>query len=114
MSASHTRRVSELDPKKVTVHLSEGVRHAFADLAAAVHFSKHFDQGMLQTVNDLAAGKHLSVDDVMGSLPLIAEHTFNHIHAEKDERARKAWQEIGGALLEDGFTLVPKARTRTD
>lgn len=113
MPPSHTRKVDELDPKRVTIHLSARVRNAFADLAAAVHFSKHFDQGILQTVNDLAAGKDLSVDDFVGTLPLIAEHAFNHIHAEGDERARKAWQEIGYALLEEGFTLA-KGRGRTD
>ena len=105
MSPSHTRRIDQLDPKRVTVHLSAGVKNAFADLAAAVHFSESFDPGILQTVKDLAAGKELSVDDVIGTLPLIAEHTFNHIHAHGDERARKAWHELGSALLEEGITL---------
>jgi hypothetical protein len=111
MPPDHRRRIDELDPRRVTVQLSPRVRNAFANLAAAVHFSDTFDPGMLQTVSDLAVGKAMSVDDLIGSLPPIAEHTFNHIHATGDERARKAWQEIGHALLEEGFTLV-KSRGR--
>jgi hypothetical protein len=111
VSPKFASKIDEMDPKRVTVRLSEGVRKALSDLAAAVHFSSHFDQGMLQTVNDLAAGKAMSVDDVVGSLPLIAEHTFDHIYAEGDERARKAWQALGHAFLEEGFTLV-KSRGR--
>jgi hypothetical protein len=111
MSPKFASKIDEMDPKRVTVRLSQGVRKALSDLAATVHFSSHFDQGMLQTVNDLAGGKAMSADDVMGSLPLIAEHTFNHIHAEGDERARKAWQALSHAFLEEGFTLI-KGRGR--
>lgn len=106
MTANHARKARELDPRGVTVHFPAGVRNAFRDLAAAVHFSDQFDQGTLQTVEDLAAGKALSVEDVIGSLPLLAEHTFKHVHVAGDERAKGAWHAIGDALLEEGFTLT--------
>jgi hypothetical protein len=111
MTAKHTRKATELDPRGVSIHLSEGVRNAFADLAAAVHFSEHFNGGWVETVKDLAAGKTLSADDFVGSFPMIAEQTFKHIHATGDERAAKAWREIGSELLERGFTLT-KDRAR--
>lgn len=113
MPTEHTRKTDELDPRQVTVHLSAGVRNAFADLAASVHFSEHFSADMLQTVQDLAAGKTLSVDDIVGTLPIIAAETFKHIHATGDQRAAKAWREISSELLERGFTLSrDRGRTR--
>src|ERR1700674_2452195 len=106
MATSHTRKATEMDPKAVEVHLSPGVRRAFGDLAAAVHFSEHFDADMLRTLQDLAGGKVLSADDIIGSFPLLAEETFRHIHATGDEQAAKAWHEIGSEVLENGFTLT--------
>lgn len=110
-STSYTRKATEMDPKAIEVHLSLEVRRAFGDLAAAVHFSERFSGNMLRTLQDLAEGKALSVDDLVGSFPLLAEETFRHIHATGDERAAKAWHEIGSELLENGFTLA-KCRVR--
>jgi hypothetical protein len=88
------------------VHLSPEVRAAFADLAAAVHFSEHFDADTFSLVQDLAADKALSVFDVLAAFPLIAEKTFAHIHATDDKRAAEAWFQIGSELSERGFTLA--------
>jgi len=106
MPTSHTSKAAELDPRSVTVRLSPGVQKAFGNLAAAVHFSEHFDGDMRKTLKDLADGKPVSVDDLVGDLPLLAEETFKHIHATGDTRAAAAWHEIGSELLESGFTLV--------
>jgi len=105
MQASHAQKIAESDPRRVGVQLSPEVRAAFADLAAAVHFSNHFDADVLLTVEDLAAGKQLSVFDVFTAFPLIAEETFKHIQATSDNRAGTAWEKIGMQLLEKGFTL---------
>jgi hypothetical protein len=106
MPTSHTSKATELDPRGVTVHLSAGVQKAFGDLAAAVHFSEHFDGDMYKTLQDLAAGKPTSVDDLIGDLPLLAEETFKHVHATGDKRAAVAWHEIASELVERGFTLA--------
>jgi hypothetical protein len=113
MPPSHASRARELDPKRLTVHLSEQVKDACANLAASMRLGEHCDRGILESLEDWAAGKAPSVDDLVGSLPLIAEHTFNHVYRQGDERARRAWQELGHALLEQGFTLS-KARGRND
>jgi hypothetical protein len=94
-----------MDPRNVEIHFSSEVRSAFADLAAAMHFSEHFDGDMLSIVQEWAADKTPSVLDVLTAFPLIAEQTFKHIHATGDQRAEKAWREIGSELLERGFTL---------
>jgi hypothetical protein len=110
MPINHARKAAELDPRSVTVHLSPGVQKAFRDLAAAVHFSEHFDGDMRRTLQDLADGKPVSVDDLIGDLPLLAEESFKHIHATGDTRAAAAWHEIGSELLERGFTLAQHRR----
>jgi hypothetical protein len=106
MPTSHANKIAHSDPRSVAVHLSPEVRGAFADLAAAVHFSEHFDADTLLTVQELAADKKLSVFDVLTAFPLIAEETFKHIHATGDKRAAEAWNEIGSELLQRGFTLA--------
>ncbi|HTV55354.1 MAG TPA: hypothetical protein VMI06_10600 [Terriglobia bacterium] len=105
---SHARKTAELDARGIEVHFSERVRSAFADLAAAVHFSDHFDPGMLETLQEWTAGKNESLRGVLISLPIIAKETFTHIQATGDKRAEEAWQEICDQIPEkNGFTLVP-------
>jgi hypothetical protein len=94
-----------MDPRSVDIQFSPEVRSAFADLAAAVHHSEHFDGEMLKTVQEWAAGASPSVHDVITSLPVIAKETFNHVQATGDKRAAEAWGNIGSELLERGFML---------
>jgi hypothetical protein len=94
-----------MDPRSVDIQFPPEVRSAFADLAAAVHFSGHFDGEMLKTVEEWAAGKSPSVHDVITSLPAIAQETFNHVQATGDKKAAEAWGNIGSELLEKGFML---------
>jgi hypothetical protein len=104
---SHVRKRTELDAGGIEVHFSEGVKSAFADLAAAVHFSEHFDGDMRDTLEDWVGGKTNSLHAVLISLPSIAEETFRHIRATGDKRAEEAWREICEQIPENGFTLVP-------
>ena len=106
MKGRPSRNVRNLSPRAVKVHLSEEARRAFGDLSAAVHFSDHFHPQMLLIVDDFAKGTNFSVEDVITSLPSIAEEVFRHIHATGDERAREAWHSISEALAEHGFTLA--------
>lgn len=107
----HRHKATELDARGIEVHFSLKVTQAFRDLAAAVHFSEHFDDGMLRTVQEWAAGKPKSLHGVLISLPLIASETFRHIAATGDQRAREAWDEISAQINEKGFSLT-KVRTR--
>jgi sugar phosphate isomerase/epimerase len=106
MTPKHSRKATEMDPRGVDIHFPPEVQRAFADLAAAVHFSEHFDADTLKTVQEWAEGKPASVYDVFTAFPLVAQETFKHIEATGDERAAKAWREIGSELLERGFTLA--------
>jgi hypothetical protein len=110
MTAGHARKASEIDPRSVDVHFSPEVQRAFGDLAAAVHFSEHFDPDTLKTVQEWASGKSRSVHDIMTALPLVAEETFKHVHATGDAKAAEAWGQIGSELLEKGFTLSKERR----
>lgn len=108
----HRRKADELDARAIEVRLSPALTQAFRDLAAAVHFSKHFDDGILRTVQELAEGKPRSLRGLLISLPSIASETFRHIAATGDERAREAWDDIGAQIVEkEGFTLT-KVRMR--
>jgi hypothetical protein len=111
MSGGHTRKASELDPRKVEIHFSPEVQRAFGDLAAAVHSSEHFDPDMLKTVQEWAGGKPATVQDVMIALPALAQESLKHAQATGDNRAEAAWGAIGSELLEKGFTLS-KGRVR--
>lgn len=108
---SHSRKVAEIDARGIEVHFSERVRSAFADLAAAAHFSEHFDGDMLDSVREWGAGRPVSVHEALTSLPLIAEETAKHVRATGDKRAEDAWQEVGLAMSEKGFSLT-QARKR--
>ena len=110
MSASHSRKASQMDPRGVNIQFAPEVRQAFGDLAAAVHFSEHFDGEMLKTVQEWAAGKPASVHDVITALPVIAKETFQHVHATGDLKAAEAWGNLGSELLERGFTLEKQRR----
>jgi hypothetical protein len=103
---SHTRKASELDARGIEIQFSPQMHSAFQDLAAAVHFSEHFDGDMLSVLQDWAAGKRKSVHDILIALPLIAQETFKHIQATGDDRAREAWDEICSQMSEKGFTLT--------
>lgn len=89
----------------IKVSFSPAVRSAFADLAAAVHFSEHFDDGMRRELQEWASGKPQSVHSVILALPSIAGETFAHIQATGDARAQLAWDEISSQMGEKGFTL---------
>ncbi len=106
MSVSHSRRSSELDPASILVSFSPQLTQAFADLAAAVHFSQHFDRDIFGIVNDWGQGKTKSLRNVLIALPSIADETLKHIHATGDERAKEAWKQIQLEMAEEkGFSL---------
>ena len=107
----HQRKANELDASEIDVHFSPRVTQAFRDLAAAVHFSEHFDGDIRSIVQDWAQEKPKTVDGVLIALPTIAGETFRHIAATGDERAHEAWEEISSQMNENGFTLT-KARIR--
>jgi hypothetical protein len=93
------------------MRFSPAVVSAFSDLAAAVHFSEHFDADMRSILQEWAEGKAPSAHSVLTALPLIAGETFRHIHATNDKKAEEAWAEICGQMSEQGFTFAQK-RTR--
>jgi len=107
--SGHTRK-AQMDPRSVNIQFAPEVQRAFGDLAAAVHFSEHFDGEMLKTVQEWAAGKAASVHDVVTALPVIAQETFKHVHATGDQKAADAWATIGSELLERGFMLDKQRR----
>jgi len=111
VTPSHSSKATELDARGITVQFSPKVTEAFQDLAAAVHFSDHFDGDILKIVQDLATGKPKSVHGILISLPSIAAETFRHIAATGDKRAREAWDEVSAQMSEQGFTLT-KIRAR--
>jgi hypothetical protein len=106
-----TRKTETLNPKSVKLHLSDEAQRAFGDLAAAAHFSDHFDGLILSVVDDLASGKALSVEDFVTALPVIAEETFRHIHATGDDKAASAWRAIAEGFSEHGLTLTSEHRS---
>lgn len=106
MSARHADKANEIDPRGVEVRFSAEVRRAFSDLAAAVHFSEHFDRDTLRVVQNWATDKPQSVSGVLSALPSVAEETFEYIHATGDKRAAEAWSEIAKMMPEKGFTLT--------
>ena len=109
--SDRTRKPQTLSPKSVKLHPSAEAQHAFGDLAAAVHFSDHFDGLILSVVDDLAGGKALSVEDFVTALPVIVEETFRHIHATGDDKAAKAWRAIAEGFSEHGLTLTSNRRS---
>jgi hypothetical protein len=115
MAASHTSKASsKLDGSEITVRFSPEVTQGFANLAAAAHFSEHFDGDILAIVQDWAAGKRISVRNFMVAFPAIADETFRHIRETGDERAREAWNVIHNKIADrEGFTLTD-VRSRSD
>jgi hypothetical protein len=106
MTAGHSRRTAELDATSILVSFSPQLTQAFADLAAAVHFSRDFDPAIFETVKEWGEGKKKTLHGVLISLPSIADETMKHIHATGDERAREAWEEIQLKIAEEkGFSL---------
>ena len=105
MPDSHRRKLEDIDPYKVTVRFSPRVKAALADLEAAVHFSKHFDGDGYAILHSWVTGKAPSIREVLVSLPLLAEDTFEHIRMTGDQRAADAWRQICSDMLEHGFTL---------
>jgi hypothetical protein len=102
---SHLRRVGDLDPRIVTIDFAPEVREAFRDLAAALHFSDQVGADMLSIIREWAEGKKPTVQDVMISLPLMAQEAWEHINATGDKNAKAAWDNISSELLERGFTM---------
>jgi hypothetical protein len=108
MHDRHAGRENELNPREIKVRFSPEVRSAFADLAAAVHFSEHFDADMRSILQEWAEGKAPTAHSFLTALPLVAEETFRHIHATNDLKAKDAWDEIASQLPEHGFTFAQK------
>lgn len=108
--SSHARKTAEVDSRELLVHFSPEMMSAFSDLAAAVHFSEHFDGDILSIVEGWAAGKDATVYGVLIALPSIAEETFGHVHATGDKRAAEAWREISLKMPEKGFSLAQERR----
>jgi hypothetical protein len=108
MHASHASRETELNPRNIEIRFSPGVRNAFNDLDAAVHFSEHFDADMKGVLQRWAEGKTPSAHEFVTAIPLIAAETFRHIHATNDQKARDAWEDIAGQLSEQGFAFTQK------
>lgn len=109
---AHTRKTAGLDARGIQIHFSAKVRSAFADLAAAVHNSDHFDKDALAILQDWAVGKSNTVHDVLTAFPLIAEEVSGHIRATDDKLAERAWRELALRMPENGFTLG-QSRLRT-
>ena len=81
-------------------------------LAAAVHFSEHFDPGILLTLQDWAAGKPTSVHDFFIAMPAIATETFAHVTGTGDKRAAEVWREVGEQLSEQAGYAMTRERLR--
>jgi hypothetical protein len=105
---SHTEKQSERDGRDLQIHFSPQMKNAFADLAAAVHFSDHFDRDILVVVQRWAEGKPQTVYDILTAFPAVAEETFKHISATRDERAQDAWDEIRNQMPEQGFSITKR------
>ena len=105
MTERPIRKTGELDARSVTVSLSEGAISAVRALESAVDSSEHFFPEEFSTLQHLATNPELSVDDLLGTFHMLARPVFAHINATHDERAQKAWNELGSHLLEDGITL---------
>jgi hypothetical protein len=108
MPKSHAAKVSQIDPFCVDVHFSEGVRKAFRSLAAAVHFSEHFDPDMRDILDEWASGERTTVYNVLIAFPAIAGEAAKHIAATHDERAQHALTELSSMMAEPAhsFTLT--------
>jgi hypothetical protein len=113
MPESHADKVgNRVDAREFKVHLPEGLRRALGDLAAAIHFSEHFDDLMLENLEDWAAGRPLALHGFVASLPAIVEETMKHIAASGDSRAAKALASVQLELQERGFVLERYRGTR--
>jgi hypothetical protein len=112
MVENRARKHNEVNARELKVRFSAPVISALADLAAAVHFSDHFDGGIYSIVQDWAAGKPTSVHDVFISIPAIASETMAHLNKTGDKRAEKAWNELDGQLSERGGFTITKERVR--
>jgi len=90
----------------VKVRFSPDMKQALSDLAAAVHFSDHFDPEMGEILENWGAtGKGSNLHGFLGVLPHIAAETFRHIHATGDKRAEEAWSQISALMMENGYIL---------
>jgi hypothetical protein len=105
MTTERQRPSETLDPLRISVHLSDDARRAFGDLAAAVHFSDHFDPTICSILEDMAAGKRVTVGGMLCALPEIASETFKHLQATGDERVAEAWHEVSESFSEFRYTL---------
>lgn len=108
---SHVGKVSQSDPRTTLVHLPEGLRDALSDLASAVESSKHFDKDTASMMREWAAGRSLDLEGFVVGLHGIAAELLKHVGATGDGKVRAAWEEIGGQLVEQGFTIT-KRRVR--
>lgn len=76
MPTSNRRRAEEVDSRSLKLQFSPAVKHALADLEAAVHFSDEFSGDIQAILHDWAVGKQPTLYSVLTALPLIAEETF--------------------------------------
>lgn len=95
------------------MRFSSGVKSAFGDLNAAVHFSEDFDPGTKSILERFAGSETLTISDVLPALPLIAEEAFRHIRKTGAKDAEDAWREICSQMSEQGFDLARKRNKTT-
>lgn len=112
MVSDRPGKAPELDARTIKVSFSPRVKLALSDLAAAVHFSDHFESDIRDALNEWTADKQPSIHDVLIVLPHLASETFRHIHATGDTRAEQAWDEFAGQLNEKGFALSTTVNRR--
>ena len=106
----HRRNVSALDARRIEIRFSPKVQQAYRDLAAAVHFSGHFDPDTYEVLRRWSGDETLALHDVLIAFPLVAAETFLHIQATGDERAKEAWENVCSYMPENGFTLAKGVR----
>lgn len=110
MAGHHARKHTNVNAWELNVQFSPQVRSAFSDLAAAVHFSDHFDRDILTIVEKWAAGKSTTVHNFFISMPTIASETIGHIAKTGDQRAAEAWREVSSQIAEKGGYVVTRER----
>ncbi len=109
MHADRTRKAKPPSGGEMQISFSAPVMAAIGDLAAAVHFSEHFDSDIRKVLQDWAGKKTLNANSFLVAFPAVAEETFKHIQATGDTRASDAWDGLRIQMAENGFTLSANA-----
>jgi hypothetical protein len=105
MHTERTAKTAKSNRADVQVRFSPRVRSAFADLAAAVHFTDNFDPDIRTVLAEWGSSDTLSASDVLIAFPAIAQEVFSHIQAAGDQRANEAWEDLRNQIAENGFTF---------